>query len=317
MELVSILVPCYNHEKYIDDCMSSLCAQTYPEIELIIVDDCSKDGSYKKLQTWLEKLEKRFTAVSLDKNEINQGVTKNLNRMLEKAKGTYIKILASDDMLVPTAIENFVTFAERNQSDIIFSNVSLVKENAHYPLSDLDTHILFYQKTPPYGEKLTGIICGDNYIPAPGVFIPKKTYDQYGVFDEKYILEDFEYWLRVSVRGTFGYLDKVTALYRQNDNSLSRFNFSDAAHRRHRTYCENKMEIFDDYKKYANQEQISLFYNNELRSAIGMNDQQLVARIIKKMHVDCVTLSNVNKLRLCCMKLNIYILMKKIKKHFK
>ena len=58
--LVSIIIPCYNHENFLDDCLNSILAQTYQNIELLICDDCSPDNSYEKILSYKEELEKRI-----------------------------------------------------------------------------------------------------------------------------------------------------------------------------------------------------------------------------------------------------------------
>lgn len=67
--LVSILVPVYNHEKYIDDTMKGIFAQTYTNLELIITDDCSMDHTYQKMEEWSDKLKERFDKVLIIRHE--------------------------------------------------------------------------------------------------------------------------------------------------------------------------------------------------------------------------------------------------------
>ena len=132
--LVSIIIPCYNHEAFLDDCLGSILAQTYPNIELLICDDCSPDNSYEKIMSYREELEKRFNNVIILKNEINCGVTKNVNRMLKLAKGEFVKTLASDDCMAPDAISEMVHFLiENSQIDVVVSNGIKVSEEQRYP----------------------------------------------------------------------------------------------------------------------------------------------------------------------------------------
>ncbi len=312
-DLVSILVPCYNHENYIDDCLESLCAQTYQNIELIIIDDCSKDRSYEKLVSWEIHLRERFVSVYIQKNETNKGITKNLNTMLRLARGQYIKLLASDDMLIPCAIESFVSAAKNEQSDIYFSNIAFVPESGHYNSIRLNELSVRYSENPRDGTGLTGQLCENNYIAAPGVFIPKRTFDKYGLFDEKYILEDFEFWLRISVHGSFKYINIVTALYRQNRNSLSKYELSKENIVRHRKFHEDIISIFRKYQKYVNKSQEINFFNRELESAIGINDRYLVRRLYQEMKENNITVKRYNWLRMILVNMKIYLLFRKLK----
>lgn len=313
MDLVSVLIPCYNHEKYIDDCMISLCNQTYKNIEIIIVDDSSEDKSFEKLVKWEEKLKNCFTSTQISQNPENLGIVKTLNNMLRIAQGKYIKLLASDDLLMPSAIETFLLYAGRSDDDIYFSNIAFLPEGYHYGLFDFEQLSVRYHSRPEDGRNLTGVLCGNNYIAAPGVFIPRATFEKYGLFDERYCLEDFEFWLRVSVSGSFRYIDKVTTLYRQNINSLSRFDLSLKSRDRHRKFHDDKEDIFARYQQYADDKQKSSFYNKELSSAIGVNDRDLVLEIFKKMLGQGIMISVYNYMRIPLVISGIYPIFKKIK----
>lgn len=314
MSLVSILVPCYNHEKYVEDCLRSLCEQSYRNIELIIIDDCSSDNSYNIIKGMEKELRNRFTTVYLEKNEKNCGITKNLNKMLSVAKGKYIKLLASDDMLLPDAIKALVMYAQSNDCDVIYSNVVSIEEEQKFPVLSTEHLPKRYDTIPPVGENLTGLLCADNFISAPGAFVPMQTYKNFGFYDENYILEDFEFWLRVSTKGKFGYLNKETALYRQNDNSLSRFQMSEEGKRRHRRFHEQKKKIFKAYSNYANREQKTIFYNNELNAAIGFNDKTLVNSLMKEMREDGYRITKKNLIKANLVNIGIYALLKDMKR---
>lgn len=311
--MVSILVPCFNHEKYIEDCLKSLIAQDYKDIELVVYDDCSSDSSFKVLKSWEYRLTERFKKVILHKNTKNLGVVKNLNAMIEISGGEYIKIIASDDMLLPSAISDFVSAQEKSKADVIFSNVALIPETMRWEEIQVEKLSLRYSTKPKDGYNLTGTLCGRNYIAAPGAFIPRKTFDKYGKYDEAYCLEDFEFWLRVSVSGCIQYLDAVTALYRQNQNSLSRFDTSKAAIARHQKFSRDKMRIFSKYEKYASKEQAACFFNAELDSAIGTNDKEIMKEIIRTMKNKQLYITAYNRYRVLPIYLGIYPALKKIK----
>lgn len=310
--MVTIIVPCYNHEKYIDSCLESICEQTYKDIELIVCDDCSEDHSFELIKKWESRLKKRFSNVILERNTTNLGVCKTLNKMIAKSKGEYIKDLASDDMLLPNAITDMV--AAVDGSDIYFSNVAIMPEETKYNNYDLESYNLTYKIRPMDGENLTGVLCGQNYISAAGVMIPRRTFEIYGLYDESYCLEDFEYWLRVSIDGKFKYINSVTTLYRDNDNSLSRFDMSKESIARHQKFYKDKIAIFSKYENYANNEQIQKFYNSELDSAIGTNDIKAVKDLKEVMKNKKIVISGYNRVRIPLVLTKIYPYFKAIKK---
>lgn len=312
--MVSVLVPCYNHEKYIEDCLKSLIAQDYQDIELIVFDDCSSDNSYNIILKWKSELVRRFRKVVIHRNERNLGVVKNLNQMICIAEGEYIKDIASDDMLLSNAISSLVIAAETHNADIYFSNVALMPEKTKYEEINLNEFPKVYNEKPIDGKKLTGCICANNYICAPGTFIPMKTFKKYGLYDEGYCLEDFEFWLRVSVTGYLKYIDSVTALYRQNDNSLSRFDMSKQSKNRHKRFCMDKISIFFRYEEYASKEQKELFFNSELDSSIGTNDIETMNQVIRIMRERGLRISTYNRFRIPAVYLRLYPILKGVKK---
>lgn len=312
-KLVSIVIPCYNHEKYIDDCMASMMAQTYPAMEIIIVDDASDDNSFEKLKKWEQKLCNRFKRVVIRRNETNQGITKNLNDMLRLCRGAYIKPMASDDMLFPDAVTALASFAEKSDADIIFSNTASVENSFCYGQLEKRRFTYHFKQNPPQGRGLTGRLCAGNYIPAPGILVPYRTYEKYGFYNEDFLFEDWEYLLRVSTKGTIRYLNKPTALYRTGQHSLSHFGKGDEEKQRHRLFHEHKKKMLQLYKEYADKGQMAEFYNTEAVSAMNMDDRELVSQILAEMQEEGLAVSANNRLRLLLMKLHVYLPLKKIK----
>lgn len=111
MNLVSVLMPVYNVEKYIEEAVNSVLNQTYTNIELIIVDDCSKDNTYKILQD----MEKRDHRIKLYKNIENKKIVETLNFAFEKSSGDYICRMDGDDISDSRRIENKMLYLQENQ----------------------------------------------------------------------------------------------------------------------------------------------------------------------------------------------------------
>lgn len=122
---VSVIVPVYNVEKYVADCLESLIKQTLKEIEIICVNDCSKDHSLKILKEY-ETKDRRITIIE---NPCNQGLSRTRNNGMQQAKGKYIYFLDSDDMLAPNALEELYAEAECKYADVIYFDCEPVYEN--------------------------------------------------------------------------------------------------------------------------------------------------------------------------------------------
>lgn len=109
-KLVSIIIPCYNQEKYITDAIMSAENQTYKDIEIVFIDDCSTDGSLEVVN----ELKKKYTNIVVLKNETNLGVVDSRNKAIDVAKGFYILPLDGDDTIEPTYIEEAVKVFDEN-----------------------------------------------------------------------------------------------------------------------------------------------------------------------------------------------------------
>ena len=98
--LVSVIVPSYNHARFVQACLESVAADPYPAKELVIIDDGSTDGSAHVIQSWIEQPSASELAIRYEVHP-NHGQTRTLNELLALASGRYIAYVASDDLLVP------------------------------------------------------------------------------------------------------------------------------------------------------------------------------------------------------------------------
>lgn len=128
-DLVSIIVPCYNGEKYISRFMESILSQTYKKIELIIIDDGSTDDTKNIIEQFKEKFEKRKIILKYI-YQTNQGQAEALNKGLEKVTGEYLTWVDSDDMLTSNSIEKKVNFLKENtEYGFVVSSMAIYNED--------------------------------------------------------------------------------------------------------------------------------------------------------------------------------------------
>ncbi len=123
---ITVIVPLYNCEKYVAECLQSLQQQTLPDFEAICVNDCSPDNSYLVAQGAVAG-DARFTFLSLDENRGPGGAR---NVALDKARGKYIVFLDSDDFFVPEALQKIYERAEMQQLDDMYFNAKSFYESA-------------------------------------------------------------------------------------------------------------------------------------------------------------------------------------------
>lgn len=128
--LISVIVPIYNVEKYIADCISSIITQSYKNLELILVDDGSTDNSYAICESFCKK-DRRIRLTTVNRG----GVSKARNIGIEKSKGEYLLFVDSDDILLPDALLHYVNNVNQTNADIVKSGWE-----AHYYDGRMITH---------------------------------------------------------------------------------------------------------------------------------------------------------------------------------
>ena len=135
--LVSVIVPVYNVEQYLDECLNSIYQQTYENLEIIVVEDCSTDNSLNTLIKYLED-----SRVKLIQHEKNSGLSAARNTGIDAAKGDYIMFVDSDDLVHLSLIELCVKYAIVNDADLITYNFKAFEDGTklspQLELSDVD-----------------------------------------------------------------------------------------------------------------------------------------------------------------------------------
>ena len=118
---VSVIVPCYNAEKFLDKCLDSLIGQTLKDIEIICVNDCAKDST----ASILEKYAKQDNRIKIITHEKNQGLSAARNSGMAIATGEYIGFVDSDDFVELTMMEKLYSKAVKKDADLVIGNVFL------------------------------------------------------------------------------------------------------------------------------------------------------------------------------------------------
>src|SRR6056297_2156713 len=122
--LVSIILPMYNAKKFIDMSVKSVINQTYNNWELLIIDDCSNDGSSEIAR----KYSFVYNNIKYYKHKINKGVAAARNTGIEKARGTYIAFLDSDDFWISKKLDRQIRFMEENNYYFTYTSYEMVDE---------------------------------------------------------------------------------------------------------------------------------------------------------------------------------------------
>lgn len=256
--LFALGVQCYNHEKYIEDALQSVLAQTYENIEVIICDDCSTDRSWEIIQSFMPKLQNRFRKVKIFQNPHNLGVTPTLNKMIERMTGEVTYILSGDDMIAGDYIAEIMqAYKEHPEVSVFVSNGYRVEEKTRYSQIDCSSLTLWYKQSPDFNkETLFERLYWQNCVFAIGASIKRIVYDEFGFYDTDICIEDLEYWLRISKakETNFFYIDKPLVFYRQNPNSLSSQEKNAGYIERNKIFLAGCEKILDKYASSVEKE---------------------------------------------------------------
>ena len=130
--LVSVVIPCYNHESFVQDSIQSVIDQTYQNIELIIIDDGSKDGSVEKIKEMIPACQERFIRFEF-RHRPNKGLSATLNEALEWCEGEFFSPLASDDRYFRNKVLSQVEkISEFDEVIALSSNISYIDETDNF-----------------------------------------------------------------------------------------------------------------------------------------------------------------------------------------
>lgn len=222
--LVSVTVITYNSSKTILETLESIKAQTYPNIELIISDDCSTDDTMEICREWMEKNKGRFVRTELLTVEKNTGVSGNCNRAGAACKGEWVKGIAGDDMLMPYCIQKYVEYIQMHPDAIyVFSKVQAFyeKENKIQNVNIPINYKFFYWSSE---EQYHHLIFVKNEIPAPTSFFRREGVARLGVINDERIpmMEDWPGWINLLRKGVrFHFIDESLVMYRVSEQSIS------------------------------------------------------------------------------------------------
>ncbi len=229
--LISVIIPAYSHECYVQEAIRSVIDQTYPNIELIVIDDGSKDRTFQKIKEMAPECEKRFVRFLYQTQE-NQGTCITLNRLVALAKGKYIAWIASDDKYTPNALSDMFQIVEEDASiGLVVGKNFIMDSTGKQCYWDENRNIVYDKhiaKWTSFSECLMELTKTDfnsnkfgtyqkllrsNHIPN-GFLIRKNVLDKIGPFTREAPLEDHWMMLQIAKYAKMKYIDKPTFYYR-------------------------------------------------------------------------------------------------------
>lgn len=211
----TVVIVCYNHERYVEQCLQSALGQTYPNTRVLVIDDCSTDGSVDVISSFVDSSGRDVPVIV---NEVNLGLCATLNRALESVSSDFVALIAADDWMAPQRVERQVhRLVELGEGyGAVYSDFCFVDGPEGSPRPESARAGV----SCPEGD-IFGQLVAQNVIPAPTVMLRRNVLDQVGGYDESLGAEDYDMWLRIARRYRWAFVDEPLVYYRLLDGSLS------------------------------------------------------------------------------------------------
>lgn len=216
--MVSIICLCYNHEKFIEEALSSVFNQTYKNWELIIINDASTDDSKNVIDKIVK--DNPLQTIQTIHLEYNRGNCAAFNIGFKLSKGKYIIDLAADDKFEVDKLEKQVKILENAdaQTGICFTNAILIDEESN----EIGNYYFdWYKKIPKDGFIFKELVRAGGMICSPTMLIKREVLEELGGYDESLSYEDYDFWVRSARNWKYIFLNENLTFYRKTTHSLS------------------------------------------------------------------------------------------------
>lgn len=268
---VTVIIASYNHAPYIEASISSVLEQTYPDIELLVIDDGSTDDSVLRIERLLASIRshgKTFDFLA----QSNRGLTHTLNEAISRATGEWIAPFGSDDIMLSDRISVQMAYvAGKPMVGICGGNIELMySDGTNYPESEQSRNIpfrrmnfddIFLERKP----------C----IPAPTMLIRREALDQVGGFNPEIRLEDLYIQLKIARAGYCAdVLDHLCARYRKHANN---------SYKNIRFMTESILRIYQDYADHPDYEKVRFRFLNSMISKASKKDRWLAEELLTRL----------------------------------
>lgn len=237
-KLVSICVPVFNGEGTIEETLQSIRSQTYSNMEIIVVDNCSTDKTVEIIQSIEDD------RIHFYQNATNLGMVGNWNKCLEYVTGEYVHFVSADDNLMPECIEKKLKLIEQNQTvSMVFSASQVINEKNEVVMyrhpykkdSVLDGKKLAkksYHARNIFGE-LSNVLFRAELVSQVGGFAKNTCY-----------ATDWDFWLRIACTGDVGYVNQELMQYRiSTTNTTSQIRYA--------TFLDDDKVMMQNMKEYG------------------------------------------------------------------
>ncbi len=211
--LVSICIPTYNYRRYLSDALDSALAQTFADIEIVVVDNCSDDGTPELVSEYC----RRDGRVVFHRNAGNIGMTGNFNRAMDLARGKYIKFLCADDVLAVDCVDHMVAAMETDTEIALAASRRFLFGPGDPPAQSSGASQGGYVKVPGI-KAIRDCYFKGNFIGEPTAVMFRKCDAALGFDDAYHQALDVDLWFRLLEHGSLAYFNQPLCGVRQHES---------------------------------------------------------------------------------------------------
>ncbi|MDY0250641.1 MAG: glycosyltransferase [Pseudomonas sp.] len=266
LPLVSVIVSCYNHDKYIKECILSVLNQDYRNIELLVVDDGSNDSSV----SIINKLKEDYDFYFLEQE--NKGLTKTLNEAISRSRGEYIVPLGSDDIMLSHRISTQIEYIiDKPEVGICGGNIELIDSDGEFypesrqgrdtPFRRMNFEDVFLERKP--------------YVPATTLLIRREALDAVGGFDEDNRLEDLMIELKITKAGY--YIDCIPVVLSQYRKHATN------TYKNHKFMIESILDTYARFADHPDYDFVKYKFLNSMFLKVSNRDHELARELLKSI----------------------------------
>ncbi|TCK62139.1 glycosyltransferase [Seleniivibrio woodruffii] len=211
--LVSVIISAYNHENFVVQTLDSILADSYPDKEIVIIDDGSTDRTAELIASWVELNSGRIAIDYISRP--NKGLTGTLNELIDKAKGRYILPIASDDCLMNDTLGERIEILEKSDKLILVSDAEVIDDKGKTISPSGIFQYYRGQKDNYFTENgLVSEILFNWSLVGPVCIMKREVYDIIGRYDTTLIQEDWDFFFRAAAADCLMFYDRIVAGYR-------------------------------------------------------------------------------------------------------
>lgn len=244
LPLVSVAIITYNQKDFLRDAVESVLNQTYTNVEIVVGDDCSQDGTQEMLRKYEQKYPGKFVLKLAEKNI---GITGNSNAVHHACTGKYIAWLGGDDLFSPDKLEKQVAFMEAN------SDFNIVYHNLDVFASPSGRHLFYFtNRKNAYTGDVRILIKYGTFNGACSTMVRHSASPDYGYDARLPVASDWLYWVEhLAKGGKIGYINEVLGKYRRHDKNVTSGEspFAKQGYLDHIKTCEIVLEKYPQYAK--------------------------------------------------------------------